>query len=58
MDYRQLYALLFHEVETVIEGIDDGWSAAHARDRLIQAQRDCEERYLAAEDDDPPTGPA
>lgn len=58
MDYRQLYALLFHEVETVIEGIDDGWSAVHAQDRLIQAQRDCEEWYLAAEDDDPPTGPA
>lgn len=58
MDYRKLYALLFYEVEVVIEGIDGGWSVAYARERLIQAQRDCEERYLAAEDDDPPTDPA
>ncbi len=49
--YKELYLHLFNAVTDGLAALEKGWSES-ARSLLIQAQQDCEERYIEDADEE------
>ena len=49
-DYQKLYALLFNAVTDAVRELD-ALNVGRARELLVAAQREAEERYIEGEED-------
>jgi len=48
MEYQKLYSLLFNTCTDALESIN-AQNFGQARDLLVKAQQECEERYISRE---------